>query len=300
MSSVIVGCAFNLPLTPASKPATPTVVNEQPAEVPSFPAPVNETGWNTVKSYNGTDGTTTPAFHVSGSEWRIVWSVDTQEPQYAVFDLLVFRQENAGILIDRISYSPGASGDVVQINEGGHDYYLKVIPANLSKWTVDVEENSTVKSDQPVQITNIRYKGMDFNVGENEGHSVVEWDEYVEIKNFSDEPQNVAGWKLKNVTRGDPTFIFPENTPCSCEYLGKWSECIQECYPPHPCTIGPRESIRVYTGEPQWEYGGYCFYYYQGNIWDNATPDTAVLYNSEGQEVSRRSYSIFDQGTAAK
>lgn len=289
-------CA-SAPAVPAAKPKT-----QPPAEVPTSEAPETEAGWTTVKSFSGKEGTTTPAFHVSGSKWRIMWTVDTQEPQYAVFNLLIY-QNGSDVLVNSSSYSQDVPGGTVNINEGGQDYYLKIICANLNKWTIDVEDYSSQSSgqssNQPVQITKIFYKGMDYVTTMSTGHRIVEWNEYVEIKNFSDSPQNIAGWQLKNLTRGVPTFTFPTFRPCSCEYLGSFSECIK-CYPPHPCAIDPRKSIRVYTGEPQWESGGYCFYYDTGDIWDNVTPDTAVLYNAEGQEVSRRSYIIPDKNTAVK
>jgi len=268
------------------------VENQQPAVVPPSEATANEAGWTTVKSFIGKGGTTTPAFSISGSKWRIIWTVDAQNSQYAVFDILVYPKDNPGLLTERISYSKGMSGDTAYIDEGGRDYYLKIIVANLANWTVTVEDYASESADEPVQITNIHYKGMDYNNTGTSGHTIVEWDEYVEIKNLSDSPQNVVGWTLKNITKGAPAFLFPLFKPCSCNYLGSYSKCIEECYPPRPCTIDPRKSIRVFTGEPQWESGGYCFYYYLGDIWNNETPDTAVLYNAEGQEVSRKSYII--------
>ena len=267
--------------------------NQQPAEAP--PPAVsdeNEAGWTHVKSFSGKDSQTTAAFSISGTKWRIIWTTDAQNPQYAVFDILVYPKDNLGVLTERISYSKGMSGDTAYIDEGGRDYYLKIIVANLASWTVIVEDFASESASGPVQITNIHYKGTDYNSPLAANHPIVEWDEYVEIKNLSDSPQNITGWKLTNITKGAPTFIFPIFTPCSCNYLGTWQKCVDNCYPPRPCTIKPRESIRVYTGEPDWQSGGYCFYYDLGDIWNNVTPDTAVLYNAEGQEVSSKSYII--------
>jgi hypothetical protein len=301
--SSIIACAPTMPAAPVAKPSTQppsTVENQQPAEVPPSEASTNEAEWTIVKSFVGKGNETTPTFSISGSKWRIIWTADAQNPQYAVFNILVYRQNGLAILINRISYSKDISRDTVIIDEGRHDYYLKIIGANLNKWTVNVEDYNSQSPNQPVQITNIHYKGMDYNNTLASGREIVEWDEYIEIKNLSDSPQNVAGWTLQNITKGAPTFIFPLFKPCSCNFLGSWSKCVENCYPPRPCVIDPRESIRVYTGEPQWESGGYCFYYYPGDIWNNETPDTAVLYNAEGQEVSRRSYIIPTRNTAAK
>ena len=93
----------------------------------------------------------------------------------------------------------------------------------------------------------------------------VESDEYVEITNLGDEPQDVAGWVLKDVDEGYPSFTFPSNI------------------------LAPGESIRVYTSEIHYEWGGSSFGYGKV-IWNNKDPDTAALYNAQGKEVSRRSY----------
>jgi hypothetical protein len=275
------------------------VENQQPSEAPPSEASTeNEAGWTHVKSFSGKDSQTTAALPISGTKLRIIWTVDAQNPQYAVFDILVYPKDNPSVLIERISYSKGMSGDTAYIDEGGRDYYLKIIVANLANWAVTVEDYAGESAAEPVQITSIHYKGMGYNNTLATGRDIVEWDEYVEIKNLSDSPQNIAGWTLKNITKGGPTFLFPIFTPCSCSYYGNWSECVENCYPRRPCSIEPRKSIRIYTGEPQWESGGYCFYYYPGDIWNNETPDTAVLYNAEGKEVSRKSYIIPTNNTA--
>lgn len=61
---------------------------------------------------------------------------------------------------------------------------------------------------------------------------------------------------------------------------------------PVPCTLYPGQIILVFTDEIHCQYGGLSFNYGYGNLWDNEKPDTAVLYNSQGEEVSRRSYSV--------
>jgi len=292
-------CGPTAPTTPATKPKTqpPTQIeNQTPPEV-SQPEPppeetANEVEWSTVQTFTGQESENTPPFHISGTKWRIIWTADVQYPEYAVFDILVYPQDTPGLPTKRISYSKGTSGDTVYIYEGGRDYYLKVIAANLSNWTITVEDYTSQKLNYPVQITYINYKGTDYFHTMETGRNIVEFDEYVEIRNLSDSQQNITGWVLKNLTKGGPAFIFPTFRPCSCEWYGNWTDCVKNCYPPRPCIIEPHKSIRVYTGEAHYESGGFCFYYVPGNIWDNDTPDTAALYNLEGQEVSRKSYII--------
>ncbi|MFC2017199.1 lamin tail domain-containing protein [Chloroflexota bacterium] len=107
-----------------------------------------------------------------------------------------------------------------------------------------------------VQITRIFYDGQ---------VSRVESDEYVEITNLGTEPVDLTGWVLKDISEGYPSFTFPS-------YV-----------------LQPGKSARIYTNEIHPEYGGLSFGYGKA-IWNNTDPDTAALYNAQGQEVSRKGY----------
>jgi len=109
---------------------------------------------------------------------------------------------------------------------------------------------------QKVQITYIFYDGLVPNV---------ESDEYVEITNLGDQPQDLTGCVLMDISDGYPSFTFPS-------YI-----------------LVPGKSIRVYTNEYHPEWGGFSFEYSRA-IWNNTEPDVAVLYDSQGKEVSRKSY----------
>ncbi|MBA7504248.1 hypothetical protein ES706_02879 [subsurface metagenome] len=107
-----------------------------------------------------------------------------------------------------------------------------------------------------VQITHIFYDGL---------VPRVESDEYVAIKNLGDMPQDLAGWLLKDISEGYPSFTFPH-------YI-----------------LEPGATVRVYTNEIHPEWGGFSFGYGKA-IWNNKDPDIAALYDAQGQEVSRKSY----------
>ena len=107
-----------------------------------------------------------------------------------------------------------------------------------------------------VEITYIFYDGL---------VPYVESDEYVEITNQGDQLQELTGCVLTDISDGYPSFTFPS-------YF-----------------LAPGESIRVYTNEYHPEWGGFSFEYGQA-IWNNSEPDVAVLYNNQGEEVSRNSY----------
>jgi len=59
-----------------------------------------------------------------------------------------------------------------------------------------------------------------------------------------------------------------------------------------PMVLYPGQIILVFTDEIHCQYGGLSFRYGQGDLWNNETPDTAVLYDATGTEVSRRSYTL--------
>jgi len=107
-----------------------------------------------------------------------------------------------------------------------------------------------------VKITKIFYDGLEPRT---------ESDEYVEIKNLGSEPVDLEGWVIKDTSDGYPSLTFPA-------YI-----------------LQPGKSIRVYTNEIHPEYGGFSFGSGKA-VWNNSSPDTAVLYNAQGQEVSRKSY----------
>lgn len=107
-----------------------------------------------------------------------------------------------------------------------------------------------------IQITYIFYDGQ---------VPRVESDEYIEITNLGEQPQDLAGWILQDISDGYPSFIFST-------YI-----------------LGPGESVRVYTNEYHPEWGGFSFESSRA-IWNNSEPDIAALYNGQGKEVSRKSY----------
>ena len=95
--------------------------------------------------------------------------------------------------------------------------------------------------------------------------SRTESDEYVRIVNAGETSVDLSNWSLKDVADGSPTFTFPGYT------------------------IAQNETIRVYTNEVHSESGGFSFGR-GSSIWANSEPDTAALFNAQGQEVSRKSY----------
>ena len=92
-----------------------------------------------------------------------------------------------------------------------------------------------------------------------------ESDEYVEIVNLGDAPQDLDGWTLEDIADDRPTFVFPSRM------------------------LEPGDVIRVYTNQVHPEWGGFSFG--SGSaIWNNSGPDEAGLFDRTGDLVSRKSY----------
>lgn len=135
-----------------------------------------------------------------------------------------------------------------------YDALLKDLETEARETYLGIWFNTTVACD--IQITNIFYDGI---------VPSVESDEYVEVTNTGDGPQDITGWLLIDFSDGNPSFTFSSFIMAS------------------------GERIRVYTNECHPEWGCFSFGYGKA-IWNNADPDTAALYNAEGQKVSIRSY----------
>ena len=98
-----------------------------------------------------------------------------------------------------------------------------------------------------------------------DGEGRQEPDEYVSIRNTGPDAVDLEGWTLVDVADGGPTFEFPS-------YL-----------------LAPGGEVRVYTNETHPDWGGFSFEYGLA-IWNNTEPDTAALFDSHGNEVSRAEY----------
>ena len=152
-------------------------------------------------------------------------------------------------------YGTDIHGTIIVTTDGEtYDVILSHSMSQVGCPTATTDEEVSNGSD--VQITYIFYDGV---------VPSTESDEYVEITNLGDASQNLQGWMLKDISEGYPSLFFPSYT------------------------LQPGQSIRVYTNEVHPEYGGFSFGSGKA-VWNNSSPDTAVLFNAQGQEVSSKSY----------
>ena len=234
------------------------------------------------------EGTVIPITATPASGWRFDnWTGDVANPNSASTTVTMDSDKTITAyfsdfeLIVTFNFSIAVSGQgTTNPSPGIHTYdegtpvTITALPAptwEFDHWEGDASGSSltttiTLNSDKSVtayfkpvsdvQITYIFYDGL---------VPRVESDEYVEITNLGDKPQDLAGWVLKDISEGYPSFTFPS-------YI-----------------LAPGASIRVYTNEIHPEWGGFSFDYGRA-IWDNKDPDTAVLYYAPEQEASRKSY----------
>jgi len=278
--NLAVACAQPKP-NPAPAPPKPSVTqppatseNQSPkeAETPTANQAVDEEKWYPVETFSGEMGETTPSFHIYGTEWRLTWTIDAEKLETAVFKLSIYPKDQLYAIWQTVSNSGSSTGTVNYFlsSVDKRDFLIKVTAQNVQHWTIAIEDNATAATSYPVQIYMVHYKGTIFPTDPEKGicFERIEPDEFVVIKNLSECFQDMTGWTLKNISKPSPTFKFP------------------------PFTIFPGEIIRVYTDEYHLESGGLTFYYGYGDIWSNDNPDIAVLYDTLGNEVSRKSYLV--------
>ena len=283
---LVSACAQLKPSPPPTQPKPPSTQppavseNQTPAvsenQTPEEAPPVNEAGneakWYTIGTFSSKGNDSIPPFRIYGTELRITWTIDTEYPESAALDLIVYFSPS-GSIWKTATFKDSSSGDIIYLVEpgGNRDFSIKVMARNLLYWTITLGDNAPVITSSPIKITYIHYKGTVYPPNQETCccYERVEPDEYVVIKNLSENPVKMGGWVLKNISKPSPHFTFP-------------SHFIAD----------PGEIIRVYTDEYHLETGGFCFYYIQGDIWSNDKPDIAVLYDAQGYEVSRKSYAV--------
>ncbi len=276
------------PATVITLPGENLQAESAPSNAGDLPAP--EQGWETVAVLSAGEETDR-AFHIAAPGWRIRWALEGCRQDYSRIDVLIYLTGLDDLPIEHLTGSGEEPYRTAYIEQGNANFRIKVAAANMSGWMLAVEQPIYGGSSHPVQISQINFRGH-VHEDSTEEAPVPEADEFVEITNFGLEPIPLRGWKLTNITRGNPVFIFPSYFPCNCEGM-ELEECIEEGFPPLPCVLEPFHSVRVYTFYQDPDSGCLSFNFAPGDIWNNETPDTAVLYSSSGKEVSRRSYRVY-------
>jgi hypothetical protein len=254
-----------------------------------------EDKWREVLQVTGENGEKTLTFTITGDEWCISWYTGEDNPETALFTIIVYREDISTAPVKVVTNSGKMNSDIIEMHEGNNEYQVKIIAANVNGWAIRIGEKRSNRTISPVSIVRIQYQGTKQKTYDGDINACFkknEPDEYVAIKNESDSWQDIRGWTLVNETKGLPTFTFPDYYSAVPAYYTEFYNGMSSQVMPLPCLLGPRQMVLVYTDEFNSETGGFHFNYGYGDIWNNEIPDTAVLYNAEGTEVSRKSYII--------
>lgn len=248
--------------------------------------------WRTVRVFEDKGNAVTPPFAVSGTAWSLSWEIERITGTSANFNIHIFRRDKPYALWQTISCADGNKGEKTFSieSENSEEFFLKIFASNLIRWTIRVQDNFPVAPRSAVEISHIHYRGTHY-VRDTEScicYEVVEPDEYVAIINSGERAQRMGGWILKNITKGYPTFIFP------ADFVLHPNQTVivttNEVYP--DCKAWMEFGTRSpYCAKPLW----FSFYFGPGDIWDNRRANTAVLYDSNGNEVSRKSYAVIGE-----
>lgn len=243
--------------------------------------------WRTVQVFEDKGNTVTPPFTVSGTVWSINWEIERKTDTSVNFSIHIFRRSTPYALWQTISCGDSSKGEKTFSieSENGEEFFLKIFASNLIHWTIKVQDDFPEVPRSAVEISHIRYRGTRYPRDTKSCicYELVEPDEYVAIINSGERAQRMGGWTLKNITKGYPTFTFP------LDFVLQPSQTViittNEVYP--GCGTWLEFGTRSpYCAKQLW----FSFYFGPGDIWDNRTPNIAVLYDSDGREVSRKSY----------
>jgi len=279
------------PPTPPESPPT-TSENQTPEEAPPVNEPIEEEQWYTIGTFSSTGNDTIPSFRVYGTEWRITWTIDTEYTENAALDIIIYFSPS-GLIWKTASLTGGSSGNITYAieSDSNRDFSINIIARNLLYWTITLEDNAPPIISSPIKITYIYYKGTVYPPDPENYfcYERVEPDEYVVIKNLGESPVKMGGWVLKNISKPSPSFTFPSH------FISEPGQIIRvytdEVYP--EC-----EAWRAFgTGEKATDCADpkkawFSFNYITGDIWSNDKSDIAVLYDAQGNEISRKSYAV--------
>lgn len=135
--------------------------------------------------------------------------------------------------------------------------FLSILPANNTTQTISTEAftETPLPTLEPLETPTLSAASGDNSITII---AVSKSLEYVDIKNNGTIPQDLSGWSLLSETGNQ-----------SCPLSG---------------TIQPGSVLRIFA-QTSTDPGFYCGY--GSPIWNNSKSDPAVLYNSQGKEVSR-------------
>jgi hypothetical protein len=115
--------------------------------------PVEAANWQQVTTITGSGSKISDEFRISGSEWRIRWTYNTnvQDPSFTEFSFFVYPHGETANYVDYV-YDSDTSG-TLNIHEGPKLYYVNILAANTPSYTLTVEYDAdNVVSDSLLAV----------------------------------------------------------------------------------------------------------------------------------------------------
>lgn len=96
--------------------------------------------WVQVGVFTGKGDKTTAPVDISGAKWRINWTAEEAVDGVGIFGFFVYPEGETVMYVESIMHSDGSASDTTYIYQGKGSFYIKVGAANLSSWTIEVED----------------------------------------------------------------------------------------------------------------------------------------------------------------
>ncbi len=93
--------------------------------------------WRMIKTFTGSADKDTEDFNVPTSYWRIVYTVVPQNEQ-SIFAFFVYPSGKTQGFVASVSFVKSGT-DTSYIRAGPGGFWIKVLAANLSSWTIEVQ-----------------------------------------------------------------------------------------------------------------------------------------------------------------
>jgi len=103
--------------------------------------PTNSGTWKKVISFSGSSSKTTDTFKITTEKFRYTWSCEGLQP-YDLMAITLSEVNSRGFDSFTGLQACPESSETTYVHEGKGEYYFDIQSANISKWTILVEESN--------------------------------------------------------------------------------------------------------------------------------------------------------------
>lgn len=114
---------------------TETIVQTPTAQFTSAQTAAGQ--WTTIATFTGSESKDSQDFNVPADYWRIVYTISAAN-QYSTFYLFVYPSGETKIYVASVTFTQSGT-DTSYIRAGPGGFWLHVIAANLSSWSIEIQ-----------------------------------------------------------------------------------------------------------------------------------------------------------------